>query len=329
MIDAAHALLTAAFVAAKDALGDRGVYVAMMLLANTGPFLLLNLWSDFFLRESDQGFFGRFRILPGKKADPALTARAKKEALIDHLVSTPIMLWLAAWHLDVWIAPDVVSDELPSFATMLWQIGVCIAIEDTLMYWMHRVEHHPRIYASVHKLHHEFHVSTGWAAAFATPWERLTAFTIPVMLGIWVVKAHMVVRSIYIAIVVTDSFVAHAGYDFPFVPFSSALRHNYHHSHNVGTFGLKSGLWDWLMGTDVSFNRWKARHLAERKARWAAMDAAERSASKALPTSGLRGHVMAAAGAAGLLLCDNVARWLLPVTSDEAGGSGNVTSPAH
>jgi len=46
----------------------------------------------------------------------------------------------------------------PSAIYMFLQIAFCIIVEEVLFYYSHRMLHHPRFYAKVHKIHHEFKV---------------------------------------------------------------------------------------------------------------------------------------------------------------------------
>jgi len=70
---------------------------------------------------------------------------------------------------------------------------------------------------------------------------------------------------LFLAIRLWETIDAHSGYNFPFSPWcwfpsiqGGAERHDFHHSHNVGSFGMLN-IWDPLMGTDKAFRRWKAK----------------------------------------------------------------------
>jgi len=65
-----------------------------------------------------------------------------------------------------------------------------------------------------------------------------------------------------------ETIDAHSGYDFPWsparlLPFAAtAPMHDYHHSHNKGSFGSQFMVWDWLFGTDTDFNAFHAKEKA-------------------------------------------------------------------
>jgi sterol desaturase/sphingolipid hydroxylase (fatty acid hydroxylase superfamily) len=254
------------FVGAKTYWGEPALYILILTAVNAIPVFALGLFAHYVMAESETNWFAKYRILPGKKSDPELTRKAIVQILITQFVGGPIILYLM-YYFERGFNPTVMASEFPDLVTIAWQVAVCAIIEDTLLYWMHRVEHHPIFYQWVHKQHHEFHVSNSWASGYATAWEKLTVFIVPAVAGCWILRAHIVTHAVLTFILVLDGFVAHAGYDLPFVPFSSALRHNYHHSHNIGTYGLKFPFWDWLMGTDKHFKKWKVQYLKERAER--------------------------------------------------------------
>lgn len=65
---------------------------------------------------------------------------------------------------------------------------------------------------------------------------------------------------------------AHSGYDFPvslrhFIPFwSGADHHDFHHMNFIGCYSTSFRWWDHFMGTDSSYQRYKARKAAAKSA---------------------------------------------------------------
>lgn len=245
------------YTALRDTLGERWTFAFIMCCVGWARVLLNAAWY-YAVEVPDR--LRRYRILPDRKVDQTLRKQAMRDDIIDAVLISPIFL-PAVFGFELWLNPAIVSPTLPALSTMLWQMVLCVAVEDTVLYWTHRMIHHRRLYKDVHKQHHEFHVTTCWAATYATGSEKMTAHMLPAVVGAWLCNAHVVTRALYTLILVVDSFVGHAGYHLPYQPFTSALRHNYHHSHNVGTYGLKFPFWDWVCGTDVAFRKWEAEWL--------------------------------------------------------------------
>jgi len=65
----------------------------------------------------------------------------------------PILLWVG--YRDgkrMGMGGDPSPEAVPAWYTSMWQIAVCMLVEDTLFYWSHRMLHWPRIYGYVHKV---------------------------------------------------------------------------------------------------------------------------------------------------------------------------------
>ena len=133
-------------------------------------------------------------------------------------------------------------------------------INDFAFYWAHRALHHPLLYARIHKQHHQFVASIGFAAEYATPLEGLLANTIPTLLGCFIFGSHFFTILVYFILRIWETVESHSGYDFPWSVWSlfdwqgGAAAHDFHHSHNIGNFGgVCFSFWDSLMGTNVAY----------------------------------------------------------------------------
>jgi sterol desaturase/sphingolipid hydroxylase (fatty acid hydroxylase superfamily) len=83
---------------------------------------------------------------------------------------------------------------------------------------------------------------------------------------------HGFTLTVFTFIRVWETVDAHCGYNFPWSPFNKmpswmggADRHDFHHSKNMGNFGLFA-FWDKMMGTDQHYEEWKAKRTATKKA---------------------------------------------------------------
>ena len=65
---------------------------------------------------------------------------------------------------------------------------ICLVIEDTWHYFLHRALHDKRIYKYIHKVHHHFQSPFGMVAEYAHPAETLSEYQSPVRLD-YIVKS--------------------------------------------------------------------------------------------------------------------------------------------
>ena len=145
----------------------------------------------------------------------------------------------------------------------LWYLPVSIFIylflQDTYFYWTHRLMHHPKLFARMHKTHHMSHNPSPWAAFSFHPWESaVMAVFLPAV--VFVVPLHVGAALFILMLMTVASVINHAGWEiFPASwmrgPFGrhaiTALHHNLHHGNYRVNFGLYFRFWDRIMGTDV------------------------------------------------------------------------------
>ena len=110
----------------------------------------------------------------------------------------------------------------------------------------------------MHKVHHQSHNPTPWAAFAFHPLEALIEIAI-VPLAILIIPFHPIVILLFSTWSIIWNVIGHAGYElFPFWfvrhPFfrwfNTATHHNMHHLKSNGNFGLYFNIWDRLMGTN-------------------------------------------------------------------------------
>lgn len=165
---------------------------------------------------------------------------------------------------------DMMSTSLeawPSMFTIVWQIMVCVAIDDTTFYFVHRMLHMKALYPYVHKWHHHFHHVVAISAESSHPIEFLVSSVSGVFAGAVLLKVHLAVFWMFVWLRLSEGLDAHSGYAFPWSPFRllpflvPTEAHDYHYSHNVGCFGSQFVFWDRVMGTDASFKaHWVKRY---------------------------------------------------------------------
>src|SRR5579872_1742449 len=132
-----------------------------------------------------------------------------------------------------------------------------LLIHDTYFYWMHRLIHHPRLFTSVHLVHHRSVNPSPWAAYAFHPLEAfleslifvIFLFTVPI--SGWHLLIFFVISLMY-------NVYGHLGFELYPASFSrhwlgrwvnTSVSHNLHHHYFRGNYGLYFLFWDRLMGT--------------------------------------------------------------------------------
>lgn len=129
---------------------------------------------------------------------------------------------------------------------------------DTWFYWTHRLMHRPRLFRTMHAVHHASRPPTAWAAMSFHPWEALTgALVIPAL--VFVIPIHIAVLGTVLAVMTLMGVTNHMGWEmFPRAVVHSpvgawvitASHHQRHHDEYRCNYGLYFRFWDRLCGTD-------------------------------------------------------------------------------
>mmetsp|Transcript_45517 Transcript_45517/g.114541 ORF Transcript_45517/g.114541 Transcript_45517/m.114541 type:complete len:265 (+) Transcript_45517:137-931(+) len=212
----------------------------------------------------------RWKIPHKKPADPELVRSCTRKLLLHHLVVQWPMLYVL-YSVFAYFGTTSAPEAFPSLFTIVWQFALFIVVNDGCFYWAHRALHHPRIYKYIHKQHHEFKASVGVASEYAHPIEELLANLTPTLLAPILCGTHMFTLWLWTLVRTLETVDAHSGYNLPFSPFyllpfvGGADRHDFHHSHNVGTYGAFFTFWDDVMGTSDAYLQYKKKLAATKK----------------------------------------------------------------
>lgn len=131
-------------------------------------------------------------------------------------------------------------------------------LHDTYFYWIHRLMHHPALFKTFHRVHHESQTPTPWAAFSFHPLEAvLEALILPLLL--FVVPVHPATFLALLTMMTVLSVINHLGYEFYPAGFRnhpwgsyliSATHHDTHHRQYRYNYGLYFSAWDRWMGTE-------------------------------------------------------------------------------
>lgn len=187
------------------------------------------------------------KLQPQTDLSPTQYRTAIRQVLVNQLLINPLLLagyaWLMPklnWHL---------TDRLPTLPTVLLQTVIFIAVEELLLYTLHRAMHVYRwAYTHFHAPHHAYTAPTPLTALATHPVDHVLLNAVPALVGPMVVRAHLVVVWMWLGVAQVSALEAHTGYDLsPF--FGPPYRHDLHHSHGHVFYGA-IGLLDKLFGTD-------------------------------------------------------------------------------
>lgn len=214
-------------------------------------------------------YLQRYKINKDKNPPPELVWECMKVVTMSNFLFNPVYLYFL-YPAFVYFGMNC-SEELPGWrevANGLFWGWVCNQIG---FYVTHRILHHKSLYW-IHKQHHEFNYSIGFAAEYAHPIEGLFSNAIPTVLGPLLCGSHCTVLWFWLAIRLLETTSNHSGFDWPwtwffekyhfylwplmvFLPLSQSARwHDYHHTNNNGNFG--GPLTDWAFGTDKNYYEW-------------------------------------------------------------------------
>lgn len=184
-----------------------------------------------------------------------------KREIVWSLLSSFIYAAPATLVLEIWLAGGT-AIYTDWFAWPIWYIPVSVLIylclHDTYFYWSHRLMHHKKLYASVHKVHHLSRPPTAWASfSFHTYESLILCWVVPIL--ILFVPIHLSALLFVLAIMTISAVLNHCGwellperwvYGWPGSVLITATHHNLHHKHYNCNYGLYFRAWDKLMNTD-------------------------------------------------------------------------------
>merc|ERR1719474_651128 len=226
-------------------------------------------WSinSFFLFCDTFHYLQHYKIerLPSQKVSDELFRETLKKALfgqtlIEPLGSVFILYPLFALHGTTMRYPD---EDPPSWSGVFGVFMASQFVMEWLFYAFHRLLHIPSLYGLIHKQHHEYKGSIGFAAEFAHPIEGLLANFYPTLAGCMHLGAHPLCFYVYLCWRLCATYEGHSGYSFcgsflhkhfGLTFGDTALYHDYHHSRNRGNYG--GHIQDWLFGTNSGYLQW-------------------------------------------------------------------------
>lgn len=235
-------------------LNENAVFALLVTIVHTGCYTSIN---GFFLACEHQGWLEQYRFerKPIQKVKWKLLLKTWTEAFIGQLVTGPVVAYFGYEAFRYFGMPLLASGSLPPFWSIFASFWLAHFFNDVGFYWSHRLVHHKKLYALIHKQHHTYTGSIGFAAEYAHPVEQIFSNSLPSIGGCLFFGAHPLVFFVWLAARLQQTYEGHSGYCFygtflhriGFTNANGAAYHDYHHSGNRGNFGA---LWlDYLGGT--------------------------------------------------------------------------------
>jgi len=248
---------------------DRALFTAVAWTAEVVTYWTLNGLLYFIYK---RGYLQKYKILPDKWPSYELVKECVRDTLINHLLLRPLFAYYVLYPAFHWRGSVPARTPLPSFGAIILQIAFCFLVTDFTFYWFHRALHLPMFYKRIHKQHHKFATTVGVASEYSHPLEDVTN-SISTLAGTFILgeHMHMAVFWLYLTIRLSETIDAHSGYNFPFSPWrfipllhGGSDRHDFHHSHNIGNYGMFSYL-DRMFGTDKAYVEFKKKQQEQKQ----------------------------------------------------------------
>lgn len=197
-----------------------------------------------------------FKIQP-KSPNRRIVASEIQHSALTALIFALVGLGIYGMKLAGWTNIYTDVQEYGLLYLLLSFVGV-VWIHDTYFYWIHRAMHIKALYPYLHRVHHQSHNPTPWAALSFHPLEAFLEIAILPVLVIFL-PLHPLVLFAYTTWSLAWNIIGHLGYEiFPayfvrhpfFQWFNTSTHHNMHHKHFHYNYGLYFNYWDRLMGTN-------------------------------------------------------------------------------
>ena len=197
---------------------------------------------------------------PYQAPKPGVILGTAIHAVVDQLIIAPFAIYFVAYPISKHFGMPDWDTPLPSMLHIWLALVGCKAFNEIAFFWVHRACHHPLIYKHIHKQHHSYIGTVGWAAEHAHPLEVLLADYLPTLGGILFFGPPLLVGLVWFAWRIEQTLEVHSGYCFRGTWLHSiglthgtqAAFHDHHHTANQGAFGGMS-LLDYLCETQDSF----------------------------------------------------------------------------
>ncbi|XP_032780137.1 fatty acid hydroxylase domain-containing protein 2 [Daphnia magna] len=241
---------------------DYNLYVWGITLSVQIPFWAIGIFFMIVDYYNWPKWFRKYKLQPGtnEPVDLNKLLETVKVVLINQwAISYP--LTIVSYYFKKATNTTPIIHGLPTIEQALLDFTILFICEEIGVYYVHRLVHHPKLYITVHKKHHEWRAPVAIASMYSTPIEYLLLLGAAAV-GPLIVNPHTALLWFWYAFVHLRSVNEHTGYKFPWLPFSD--HHDYHHIMNNACFSHSYFL-DWLHGTDKGFRAYVSRKKSSKQ----------------------------------------------------------------
>ena len=218
-------------------------------------------------------YFEQYKIMQKPwpwEADEKGYSKQYKEIIINTMIGNVVIFPIFLYLINLSNLVDFISDPklYPSSYEIFKQIVLMTIIFETLFYWIHRFFHISWFYKKFHKQHHEYQVTVSIASLYNQPIDTALTNIIPSLIA-EIILGRIHVITVHLWHLYTSIFVIllHSGYNLPWFPWSvfpfgpNIDYHDYHHSPNIGNYGVFSTFWDTICGTNKHYRKYIAKGI--------------------------------------------------------------------
>lgn len=203
------------------------------------------------------GIFEEFKLdrKPYQIPKPGKLTKTIIEALINQFVTGPLVLYFLIYDVFKYFGAPAANAPLPGTLELFTYFIGCLYFNDIGFYFSHRLVHWGPMYRYIHKQHHTYIGTIGFAAEYAHPIEQIVSNQLPTIGCCMFFGSHFYIWFVWLSWRLYQTYEAHSGYCFygtilhkmGMTYSNAAAYHDHHHTHNQGNFGAE---WlDWTFGT--------------------------------------------------------------------------------
>jgi len=216
----------------------------------------------FYLYCDYTGFLSKYKLTrkPYQVPTAKLLTKTAVEGIIGKVFINPILMY-NMYKLYKHFGMPSLTAPIPAYPEIIAAMAFTHFFNQFFFYWAHRSLHHPLIYGRIHKQHHRYSGSIGFAAEYASPLEVIFSNILPSVGGCLFFGCHgsALILFVFVVIRLQESYESHSGYCFhenllQRIGLTNSIQaafHDFHHTANCGNFGF---IWtDYLFGTMDSY----------------------------------------------------------------------------
>jgi len=211
----------------EEHLSHSFLFIAGSMILHMVVFWLYGLLLIYFDLSEKNTAITNYKIQPTKNRPLPLHSLGKTVRLVlfnQIFVGTPITIVM--YFLMIWRGISMTL-PLPSFNRFVFELALCVLIEEVGFYYTHRLFHSKLFYGRYHKIHHEWTAPIGVASLYAHPLEHLLSNLLPIYLGPFILGTHLATMWVWQTLATVTTINTHSGYHLPFMPSPEA--HDFHH----------------------------------------------------------------------------------------------------